>query len=81
MCTLQWVGVTDPDMLRRVFHSAQVPPVGWNRGFFADPDIDALIDRATRSTDDGERLGSYGDAHGASRKRRPTSPCGTRPTW
>jgi len=23
--TLQWVGVSDPDMLRRVFHSQQVP--------------------------------------------------------
>ncbi len=32
MFTLQWVGVTDPDILRRVFHSQQVPPVGFNRG-------------------------------------------------
>ena len=24
--TLQWVGVSDPDMLRRVFHSKQMPP-------------------------------------------------------
>ena len=28
--TLQWVGVTDPDMLRRVYHSKQVPPAGLN---------------------------------------------------
>ena len=28
MYTAQFVGVTDPDMLRRVFHSAQVPPSG-----------------------------------------------------
>jgi peptide/nickel transport system substrate-binding protein len=60
--TLQWVGVADPDMLRRVFHSAQVPPAGWNRGFFADPEVDALIDRATRSVDRDERTRLFGDA-------------------
>jgi peptide/nickel transport system substrate-binding protein len=26
--TLQFVGVTDPDMLRRAFHSSQTPPAG-----------------------------------------------------
>src|SRR5262249_38065476 len=43
---LQWVGgaVADPDILRRVFHSSQVPPSGFNRGFFADPRVDALLD-------------------------------------
>jgi peptide/nickel transport system substrate-binding protein len=59
MCMLQWVGVTDPDMLRRVFHSAQVPPAGFNRGHFKDPEVDALIERATRSTDDRERQALY----------------------
>jgi peptide/nickel transport system substrate-binding protein len=50
---LQWVGgaVADPDILRRVFHSQQVPPVGFNRGHFSDPEIDRLIDRAAASTD------------------------------
>jgi peptide/nickel transport system substrate-binding protein len=62
MCTLQWVGVSDPDMLRRVFHSSQAPPVGWNRGFFKDPEVDALIERATRSVDREERRRLFGDA-------------------
>jgi peptide/nickel transport system substrate-binding protein len=62
MCSLQWVGVSDPDMLRRVFHSAQTPPVGWNRVFFKDPEVDALIERATRSVDREERRQLYGDA-------------------
>ncbi len=35
--TLQYVGVTDPDMLRRAFHSAQVPPDGFNRGHYKNP--------------------------------------------
>ena len=51
--TLQWVGVTDPDMLRRVFHSTQMPPAGFNRGFFSDPAVDALIDQ--RDDDGGCR--------------------------
>lgn len=60
--TLQWVGVSDPDMLRRVFHSAQMPPVGFNRGFYSNPDVDRLIDRATAATDDGVRRELYGEA-------------------
>jgi peptide/nickel transport system substrate-binding protein len=62
MCTLQWVGVADPDMLRRVFHSSQVPPAGWNRGFFADPAVDALIDRASRTPDRATQKALYSDA-------------------
>ena len=61
MASAQFVGITDPDMLRRVFQSSQVPPVGQNRGYFRDPAIDALIDRATRSTDDAERRAIYGE--------------------
>ena len=34
---------------------------GFNRGHFSDPEIDALIDRATRSTDDAERRALYAD--------------------
>jgi len=60
--TLQWVGVTDPDMLRRVFHSTQMPPAGFNRGFFSDPRVDALIDQATTTTDPGVRRGLYIEA-------------------
>ena len=62
MYTLQWVGVTDPDMLRRVFHSAQIPPTGFNRGHYINPELDALLERATRSTDDAERKALYSQA-------------------
>jgi peptide/nickel transport system substrate-binding protein len=60
--TLQFVGVTDPDMLRRVFHSRQAPPAGLNRVFYSDPEVDRLIDEATRAVDDGERRGLYASA-------------------
>jgi peptide/nickel transport system substrate-binding protein len=61
MFTLQWVGVSDPDTLRRVFHSNQVPPAGWNRGFFSHPDVDRLLDQATVSTSEDERKRLYSE--------------------
>lgn len=62
MFSLQWVGVSDPDMLRRVFHSSQVPPVGFNRGYYASPEVDDLIDRASRAIGEDERRRLYGEA-------------------
>ena len=37
--TLQWTAgsLADPDILRRVFHSTQVPPAGFNRGHYSNP--------------------------------------------
>jgi peptide/nickel transport system substrate-binding protein len=57
MYFLQWTAgaVADPDILRRVFHSSQVPPAGFNRGYFQNPEVDSLIDRAGVSTDPTER--------------------------
>ncbi|MEI6244513.1 MAG: ABC transporter substrate-binding protein [Acidobacteriota bacterium] len=59
--TLQWVGVTDPDMLRRVFHSTQTPPAGFNRGFYKNAEVDRLIDAASIAPDDATRKQLYGD--------------------
>ncbi len=62
--TLQWTGgsLADPDILRRVFHSRQVPPNGFNRGFFSNPEVDDLIDRATVATDMDTRRALYARA-------------------
>ena len=62
--TLQWPGgaVADPDILRRVFHSSQVPPAGFNRGHYSNAQLDALLDRATASRDDRERRELYSEA-------------------
>jgi peptide/nickel transport system substrate-binding protein len=62
MYTLQYVGVTDPDMLRRAFQSDQVPPVGFNRGHYRNPAVDAFIARATAALDDEERGRLYREA-------------------
>jgi peptide/nickel transport system substrate-binding protein len=62
--TLQWPGgaVADPDILRRVFHTLQTPPTGFNRGHYSNERLDALLDRATVSRDDHERRTLYGEA-------------------
>jgi peptide/nickel transport system substrate-binding protein len=57
--TLQWVGVTDPDMLRLVYHSGQQPPVGLNRVHYQNPDVDRLIEDASAATDELHRGASY----------------------
>jgi peptide/nickel transport system substrate-binding protein len=64
MFTLQWVGgaVADPDILRRVFHTQQVPPIGFNRGYYSNPEVDRALDRAQLSTDEGERKRLYASA-------------------
>ena len=62
MYTLQWVGVTDPDMLRRLYHSEQVPPIGFNRIYYSNPRVDRLIDLATTADNDGDRRKYYSEA-------------------
>ena len=59
--SLQWVGgaVIDPDILRRVFHSTQAPPAGFNRGHYRNSEVDRLIDRASAAIDEGERKAFY----------------------
>jgi peptide/nickel transport system substrate-binding protein len=58
---LQWVGgaVADPDILRRVFHSSQVPPSGFNRGYFKNDRVDRLLDQAAAATEESERRQYY----------------------
>jgi peptide/nickel transport system substrate-binding protein len=62
--SLQWVGgaVIDPDILRRVFHSAQVPPAGFNRGYYRNPEVDRLLDLAGAAIGEPERKKYYGAA-------------------
>jgi len=60
--TLQWTAgaLADPDILRRVFHSKQAPPAGFNRGRYSNPEVDALLDRAGEMEDPARRLDLYG---------------------
>jgi peptide/nickel transport system substrate-binding protein len=60
MYTAVFVGVTDPDMLRRVFHSGQRPPAGLNRVHYSNEEVDRLIQAAAGATDDAQRRAFYG---------------------
>jgi peptide/nickel transport system substrate-binding protein len=61
--TLQWAqgALADPDILRRVFHSSQQPPVGFNRGAYRNPRVDALLDDANEIEDAARRRDLYGE--------------------
>jgi peptide/nickel transport system substrate-binding protein len=61
MYQLQWVGVIDPDMLRRLYHSDQIPPSGFNRTYYSNPEVDRLIDLATTAQTDEERRKYYSE--------------------
>jgi len=54
--------MVDPDILRRVFHSTQTPPAGFNRGHYSNPEVDRLLDLAGAATSEAERKKYYGEA-------------------
>jgi peptide/nickel transport system substrate-binding protein len=64
LSSLHWVGggLVDPDILRRVFHSQQTPPSGFNRGHYSNPLVDRLIDGATTSLEEATRKRFYSEA-------------------
>jgi peptide/nickel transport system substrate-binding protein len=60
MYGLRWIGGNeDPDIFEYAFHSSKFPPNGANRGFYSNPKIDALIDRARREVDPKVRKPLY----------------------
>ncbi len=41
-----WVGVADPDIYYTAFDSKMFPPAGANRGFYVNPRVDELVEKA-----------------------------------
>ena len=60
--SLAWVGIRDPDIQHQIFHSASVPPNGDNRGRYANPQVDRLLDRGRVTMEPAERKRIYGAA-------------------
>jgi peptide/nickel transport system substrate-binding protein len=61
--TLKWAAVMEPDLMRGVFHSRNVPTAenhwgGLNRGALRDEELDALLDAASR-VPRAERIALY----------------------
>jgi peptide/nickel transport system substrate-binding protein len=59
MYSLAWVGIHTPDIFRYVFHSTSLPPSGANRGRFASPEVDALIEQAEAVADPEQQAEAY----------------------
>ena len=60
--SLRWIGGNeDPDIFEYSFHSNRFPPKGANRGFYSNPRVDSLIDRARRETDQNVRKRLYAE--------------------
>jgi peptide/nickel transport system substrate-binding protein len=59
--SLAWVGVMDPDIYYYIFHSASMPPDGDNRGHYANPELDRLLERGRRGVNIDERRAIYGE--------------------
>jgi peptide/nickel transport system substrate-binding protein len=52
MYTLRWIGGNnDPSFFQFVFSSAHMPPNGYNRGHYNNPQVDALIAQASMEPD------------------------------
>ena len=60
--SLTWVGISDPDIYRYIFHSRFTPPAGLNRGLYKNARMDALLEEAHQSADTGIRARAYGEA-------------------
>jgi peptide/nickel transport system substrate-binding protein len=60
MYSLYWIGGNEqPDIFSYVFSSARIPPHGANRGRYANPQLDALLDNAAQSPDMNRRRADY----------------------
>lgn len=60
--SLVWVGIVEPDALYNMFHSASMPPAGANRGRYANPRIDDLLERGRRTLAPPARRAIYIEA-------------------
>jgi peptide/nickel transport system substrate-binding protein len=60
MYALRWIGGNEqPDIFGYAFSTARIPPKGANRGRYHNPELDALLDDAGKSTDQEKRKQDY----------------------
>lgn len=57
--SLDWVGITDPDIYRWILHSDMWPPSGSNRGRYKNNQMDDWLDSAASSEIQEERVHLY----------------------
>ncbi|MEB2284801.1 MAG: ABC transporter substrate-binding protein [Myxococcales bacterium] len=71
---LAWVGVRDPDIYFRMFHSTMQPPAGVNRGGYASPAMDRLVAAARATEDRAERRRLYAEVQRLAAEDLPIIP-------
>lgn len=59
MYTLEWVGITEPDIFYYIFHSSNIPPKGANRGHYRNPELDKLVEEGRKILDLEKRKTIY----------------------
>jgi peptide/nickel transport system substrate-binding protein len=59
MATMRWVGLIDPDLYRSALHSKEKPPIGRNRGHYANPALDSLLEQGLRIESEPARIRHY----------------------
>ena len=57
--SLTWVGISDPDIYRFIFHSKFIPPTGLNRGKYKNPIVDKLLENASSNSNKKYRKENY----------------------
>lgn len=72
--SLRWIGVSEPAFYYELLHSSRVPPVGRNRGRYANPQMDALLEQARQSTTEVDRVRLYRRIHALSAETLPYLP-------
>ncbi len=60
MYMLRWTGSNqDPDIFRYAYGTGSFPPRGGNRGHYANPQLEALLDDARQAPTEAARAGDY----------------------
>jgi peptide/nickel transport system substrate-binding protein len=60
MYSLYWIGGNEqPDIFHYAYSAASFPPHGGNRGYYANPELDRLLDEATANIDEQQRRTDY----------------------
>ncbi len=57
--SMRWIGIRDPHHYYMVFDSKMTPPAGLNRGYYSNPEMDRLVERANVTLDQLERRKIY----------------------
>jgi peptide/nickel transport system substrate-binding protein len=60
--SLRWIGGNqDPDIFEYAFDSSKFPPNGANRGYYSNPRVDVLIQKARQELDQNQRKEIYAE--------------------